>query len=135
MLQRKHDLAMNELKDLRAQHSQCEKTSDYHLKQYRAVLGRLDSTTQELQALTIKYSDLLVWKRRLELETHNLNQARKEDRLEVIELRKQLQQAIANGNGTNETLNRLYVENLRKSEALKGNNKIDRRRGSSDDEN
>lgn len=104
--------------------SQEGKTADNQREQYRLVLSKLDSTTQELHALTIKHGELLAWKRRLELEVHNLSQARKEDKQEISDLKKQLQEEILKGNLTNETLNRLHAENVKKNEALIGNRQI-----------
>lgn len=62
-------------------------------------------------------------KQRLEQEIHSLSQAREEDRKEISDLRRQQQEAVIKGNGNNETLNQLYLNTLRKCEAIKGKKK------------
>lgn len=122
-LQRQCEAAMTELQSLKRQHDRCEKAvqeSEYYRGQHRSVLSKLDSTTQEMHTLRSKYGDVLTGKQRLEQEVHSLSQAREEDRKEINDLRRQQQEAVIKGNGTNETLNQLYVNTLRKCEAIKG---------------
>lgn len=122
-LQRQCEAAMSELQSLKRQHDRCEKAvqeSEYYRGQHRSVLSKLDSTTQEMHTLRAKYGDVLTGKQRLEQEVHSLSQAREEDRKEINDLRRQQQEAVIKGNGTNETLNQLYVNTLRKFEAIKG---------------
>ena len=122
-LQRQCEAAMNELLSLKRQHDRCEKAmqeSEYYRGQHRSVMSKLDATTQEMHALRAKYGDILAGKQRLEQEVQGLSQAREEDRKEINELRRQQQEAVIKGNGTSETLNQLYVNTLRKYEAIKG---------------
>ena len=122
-LQRQCEAAMNELQQLKRQHDRCEKAmqeSEYYRGQHRSALSKLDSATQEMHTLRAKYGDVLAGKQRLEQEVHSLSQAREEDRKEINELRRQQQEAVVKGNGTSETLNQLYVNTLRKYEAIKG---------------
>ena len=122
-LQRQCEAAMTELQSLKRQHDRCEKAvqeSEYYRGLHRSVVSKLDSTTQEMHTLRAKYGDVLTGKQRLEQEVHSLSQAREEDRKEINDLRRQQQEAVIKGNGTNETLNQLYVNTSRKCEAIKG---------------
>lgn len=117
---------MSELQSLKKTHDRCEKAmqeSEYFRGQHRSVLSKLDSTTQELLTLRAKYGDTMAGKQRLEQEVHSLSQTREEDRKEINDLRRQQQEAVFKGNGTSETLNQLYVNTLRKYEAMKGKQK------------
>ena len=123
-LQRQCESAMNELQSLKKTHDRCEKAmqeSEYFRGQHRSVLSKLDSTTQDLLTIRAKYGDTMAGKQRLEQEVHSLSQTREEDRKEINDLRRQQQEAVFKGNGTSETLNQLYVNTLRKYEAMKGN--------------
>lgn len=73
-----------------------------------------------MHALRAKYGDVLAGKQRMEQEVHSLSQAREEDRKEINDLRRQQQETVIKGNGTSETLNQLYINTLRKYEAIKG---------------
>ncbi|CAG0884142.1 unnamed protein product [Darwinula stevensoni] len=110
-----------ELQTLRRQHSRCESMSkdcEYLRKQGQEAMSKLEAANSNVHALRAQVNDLVANRDRLEQEVASLQKSREEDQKEAVELRRQHQAAMKE-NGSAETINQLYLQALRKYEALK----------------
>lgn len=107
------------LKKQQHEHDKSVQESEFY--RHRSVLPKLDISSHEKHMLRPKFSDGLP-KQRLDDDLMNKGPPREEERMEMGDLRRQ-QEPVVKGASTNETLNQLYVNTLRKCEAIKGNTK------------
>lgn len=112
-----HQRESSDAQTLKKQQHELEKSvQESEFYRHRTVLPKLDMSSHDKHMMRPKFSDGLP-KQRLDEDLINKGLPRDEDRLEMTDLRRQ--DSIVKG-ATNETLNQLYMNTLRKCEAIKG---------------
>ena len=110
-----HQREPSDAQTLKKQHEHEKSVQESEFYRHRTVLPKLDMSSHEKHTMRPKFNDGLP-KQRLD-EDLMKGPPRDEDRLEMTDLRRQ--DSIVKG-ATNETLNQLYLNTLRKCEAIKG---------------
>lgn len=105
-----------ETQTLKKQHEHEKSVQESDFYRHRPVIPKLDMSSHEKHMMRPKFSDGLP-KQRLDDDLMSKGPPREEDRMELTDLRRQ--DSIVKGT-TNEALNQLYMNTLRKCEAIKG---------------